>query len=675
MPCLHMRNEALQSMWRPDGSSALVAGLALSSALLCPAAVGAADEPPTVIVIFDGSGSMWGRMEGASASKLVVARDALRRGLAKVGPQTRVGLASFGHRRSGCSDIEMIVPPEPLDVERIMGPLEKLNPRGKGPLSLALQEAAKSLPPAPRRSSLVLVHDDADNCQPNLCEVATQLRSAGITVNVVGLGLDAEAANKMLCLPETTGGRFFNPQASEQVEAAVEAALRAASVGAEPPASPAQPPTQPAPSAAVPAVPQDAPAGLYLRALLAAKTAPVAWPLHWVVFPDGKPASVVFDALAASPYVPASAGRYVVEVHDGAVSAQVTVEVAAQGPTVVNLALNSGTLQVRGQAVKTGALLADAIITISAASQDADAKRVAAGRPLAVFEGGEGSTMLPAGRYVVRVEQGLVHAERSVVVPAGSRGRVDVALNAGAIELTATGPGGAPLAAPIFSVLEDDPYAPRGRREIARSAARQAQFLLPPGTYYVNVRQGGAETQDRVAVGPGELVRRTLPLAAGRLSLSTRPIGGAQTLSGPVSYRVDRLDGSSPDALATSRPSADLYLAAGRYRVEARYGVANARVAREVDIKAGQTQQIDFEHQASTLKLSLTGARGNPLGEVFWEVLDQRGHTVWTTGQAEPSVTLQTGRYRIRAETRDKRYERMVDVPAGETKPLVMTAD
>jgi Ca-activated chloride channel family protein len=668
-------------MWRSVGSGGLVVGLALSSAMLCPAAVGAADEPPTVIVVFDGSGSMWGNMEGTRASKLAVAREALQRGLARIGPQTRVGLASFGHRRAGCADVEVILPPEPLDAGRIMAPLERLNPRGRGPLTLALQEAAKALPSSPGRSSLLLIHDEPDNCQANLCEVAAELRSAGIAVSVVGLGLDQEAANKMLCLPQATGGRFYNPRTSDQVDAAIEAALRVASIGAEPVVPPAGQAPQPPPSASAPgfssapSVPPDAPAGLYLRALLAAKTDPVGWPLHWIVFPEGEPASVLYDAVAANPHVPVPPGRYVVEARDGAVSAQATFQVAEQGPTLANLVLEGGTLQVRGQAQKTGAPLGDAIITISAAGPGGDARKDTSGRMLAAFKGSEGIATLPAGRYVVRVEQGLVHTERSVVVPAGSRGRVDIALNAALLQLTATGRDGTPLKAPVFSVLEDDPDAPRGRREIARSASRQAQFLLPPGTYYVNVRQGGAEVLERVAVGPGDVVQRTLPLAAGRLSLSTRPIGGAQTHAAPVSYRVDRLDGPLPDALTTSQASPELYLAAGRYRVEARYGLANARLAREVDVKAGQAQQIEFEHQASTLKLRLTAVGGNPLAEVFWEVRDQAGRTVWTTGQPEPSVTLQAGRYRIRAETRDKRYERSVDVAGGEVRAFELTAD
>ena len=63
------------------------------------------------------------------------------------------------------------------------------------------------------------------------------------------------------------------------------------------------------------------------------------------------------------------------------------------------------------------------------------------------------------------------------------------------------GSGG--LEAPVFSVDEDDPDAPKGRREVARSGMRQADFVLPPGTYYVVARQGNIEARERLA-----LVRR-----------------------------------------------------------------------------------------------------------------------------------------------------------------------
>src|SRR5262249_48880049 len=158
-------------------------------------------EPASVIVIFDGSGSMWGNIEGSRQSKLVLAREAVRRALSKITPQTRVGLAAFGHRRGDCNDVELLRAPEPVDVAKIVDPLEKLNPRGRGPLTFALREAAKALTPGSGKNSLILIHDDADNCQLDVCAAAGELRAANIVVHVVGLALRGEDAAKMTCLP------------------------------------------------------------------------------------------------------------------------------------------------------------------------------------------------------------------------------------------------------------------------------------------------------------------------------------------------------------------------------------------------------------------------------------------------------------------------------------------
>src|SRR5207253_2219420 len=123
-------------------------------------------------------------------------------------------------------------------------------------------------------------------------------------------------------------------------------------------------------------------------------------------------------------------------------------------------------------------------------------------------------------------------SERSIVVPAGSQGRIDVPLNAARLLLSAAGTDSSALAdTVVFSVVEDDPDAPKGRREVVRSATRQADFVVPPGTYYVVARQGSVEVRERLAVGPGDVMRRTLNLAAGRRALATKPSGGPQAAS------------------------------------------------------------------------------------------------------------------------------------------------
>ncbi|HXE68030.1 MAG TPA: hypothetical protein VN523_01660, partial [Hyphomicrobiaceae bacterium] len=621
-----------------------------------------------------------GPIEGTRQSKLVVAREGVRRALTKLPPQTRVGLTSFGHRRGDCGDVEVMRRAEPIEMDRIMVPLERLNPKGRGPLTLALREAAKALPSDASRRTLLLIHDDADNCQPDLCTLAGELRAGGIRAHVISLGPKPEDLAKMTCLPETTGGRLFLAQTAEQAEAAIEDALRLASNSAPAPSESARPPSPKGKEEGPVALPaqHDGRPGLLLRTLLAEGNEPVAWPMHWSVTRVGQGGAPAFEGRAANPNVALAPGQYRIDARDGPITATQTVEVGDKGPTVADVVLNAGTLRVRAQWQKSGAPIGDGVISVADAGQAAASGGKGEGRAgalLASVRGSETTFLLPTGRYVVFVEEGLVRAQRSIVVPAGSRGRVDMTLNGARVRLAAAIRDGlGELDAPFFSIAEDDPDAPGGRREIAQSAAREAEFVVPPGTYHVSVRQGGLEGREVLAVGPGDVVRRTLTLAAGKLVLESRLAGAAQKTGEPVSYRIEQLDSAEPLTITTSRPAPELLLASGRYRVEARYAASNVRTVREFELKGGQTLQLALEFAAANVRLRLAGGAGAQ-GEPFWTVRDEAGRTVWASGQLEPVAILQAGRYALEVETQEKRYQRVVDLRAGEVRLIELGND
>lgn len=627
------------------------AGLVLLALLLsCRGALAA--EPGSLVIIMDGSGSMWGNIEGARQTKLVLAREALRRGLGKLAPQARVGLAMFGHRRGDCSDVEVVRQPEPLDVAQLMAPLEQLNPRGRGPITLAIREAAKAMPRGAISPTLLLIHDDADNCQPDLCTAAAELKAAGVTAHVVGLGVKADDMAKMACLPQATGGRHFNAQNQDQVASFIEEALllTASDMGG---IEARMTPTTVVPPSPIPA---SGPPALYLRALAAPNTEPLSIPLNWTVTSEAQPDLPLFGARTVNPTVPMAPGRYIVEVRDGPISAKQTVEVRDNRPVNVTMLLNTGMARIRVLTRKTHEVLPEALLTVA----DANGTLMLAARTA------ETMTLLPAGRYVVRAELGTARAEQTVTIAAGRLFAVDIPFNAARLQLNA------PLQAPIFSVLEDDPDAPGGRREVARSAAQPAEFVLTPGTYYAVARQGAVEIRERLAVGPGDLVKRTLTAAAGTLALSTKPPPFGAGGDAYISYTVARADNTQQDAITTSRPSPTLLLPSGRYRVEGRFGLMNVRSVRDIEIKAGQGQQIVFEHEAAALRLRVTGSGPT---DVFWVVKDQAGNAVWTAAHPEAVATLQAGRYVVRAEMRNKRDERAVELRAGEAKLLEFSAD
>ena len=66
------------------------------------------------MLILDGSGSMWGRIDGRP--KIEIARESVDGMLADWPEERGIGLMAYGHRREGdCSDIEVLAEPAPLD--------------------------------------------------------------------------------------------------------------------------------------------------------------------------------------------------------------------------------------------------------------------------------------------------------------------------------------------------------------------------------------------------------------------------------------------------------------------------------------------------------------------------------------------------------------------------------
>jgi Ca-activated chloride channel family protein len=650
-------------------------------------ALAAADSPASLVIIFDGSRTMWGKLNGDRQSKLVLVRDALRHSLASLRAETRVGLASFGHRRvSDCSDVQLIQPPDRIDTNRILSPLEKLNPKGKGPLTLALREAARALTDATGSKNIVLIHDDLDQCQLDPCAALPDIQkmAPGVAIHVIGLGLKKDEIRHMSCLTGPTGGRLFDAQSASQISLAVDEALRLSDADGVRVPDPAHAAT-PSASNKDQTTTQEEQSGLRLRALLAAGGAPVARSVYWKVTRESDAAggleehssdSLVFEGKAQNPLIPAGAGRYLVEVRDGLAVARQTVVATGEVATRADLVLQAGTLKVKVLAQRGGPPLADAIVTVSEAVQATSpvtASGAASGQRVSILNGIEPQITLPAGSYRVRVEYGLASAERSVVVPVGTEGQLELVLASGRLQLMATVQEGGPLVDnALFSILEDDPDAPRGRREVARFAGRMADFVLPTGTYYVIARQGSAETSERIAIAPGEVVRRTLITGAVRLALASRLLGDSARAADPVSYRIERIDSVPPQLIDVDTSSGAVDLASGRYRIESRFGLANVRAVREVELKAGQNQLITFEHQAGVLRLKFAAAVGasSALPGPFWEVSDDTGHSIWSSARPDPELTLQAGRYVVRGEIRDKHAQQTVELKAGETREV-----
>ncbi len=196
-----------------------------------PAAV--ADE--NVMIVFDGSNSMWGQIDGTA--KIEIARDAMDNLLGEWTETHEIGLMAYGHRRRGdCTDIEMLVTPGEHTRAGILERINGITPTGKTPLTGAIEQAATTLSYADAPATVVLISDGLESCDRDPCAVSEALEQAGVafTAHVVGFDLGDADASALSCIAENTGGQYLSARNADELGDAFSAVSSAVAAAPEP---------------------------------------------------------------------------------------------------------------------------------------------------------------------------------------------------------------------------------------------------------------------------------------------------------------------------------------------------------------------------------------------------------------------------------------------------------
>jgi hypothetical protein len=136
---------------------------------------------------------------------------------------------------------------------------------------------------------------------------------------------------------------------------------------------------------------------------------------------------------------------------------------------------------------------------------------------------------LPAGSYVVEVAHGLVKASETVEVKAKGATRSAVALQAGAIRVTATLQNGTPALDQAVFAISDVPAGTAAARTVWSGGADAPPVILPAGTWRISAeldrashraaghgRRGGADRRGAAARGRPVVPRPATAKAARR---------------------------------------------------------------------------------------------------------------------------------------------------------------
>ena len=215
----------------------IVSFLLLSAAHFLTVTIASAAES-NIILVLDGSGSMWGQIN--SRHKIEIAREVIGQILDETPADQRLGLVAYGHNRKGdCADIEELAAVG-SDRQTIRKAINQLSPKGKTPLSAAVQFAAEKLRYTEEAATVILVSDGIETCAADPCAVGTALEAAGVnfTAHVVGFDVnDAETKAQLACLAENTGGQFISAANAAELTTALTTTVAQA--------TPPEPPEQP----------------------------------------------------------------------------------------------------------------------------------------------------------------------------------------------------------------------------------------------------------------------------------------------------------------------------------------------------------------------------------------------------------------------------------------------
>jgi len=207
---------------------------AIIAALMVFAAPARAEN--NVIVVFDASNSMWGQIGGVA--KIEIARDVLGGLISGWDRDINIGLVAYGHRSNECTDIETLIPPGPLDAGEFIRQVQGLVPRGRTPLTAAVEHAAEALSYRDSPGTVILISDGVESCDRDPCLIADTLARSGLnfTAHVIGFGLGADEDRETLaCIAEATGGVFVAADDAGQLTAALEQIKATVEVAAPPP--------------------------------------------------------------------------------------------------------------------------------------------------------------------------------------------------------------------------------------------------------------------------------------------------------------------------------------------------------------------------------------------------------------------------------------------------------
>jgi len=604
----------------------------------------AQDETPParVIIVFDASGSMAGKIEGRP--KIDVAKEVVADIVSGLDSKVELGLMAYGHRRKGdCEDIELLVPPAAGSGGAVLSKLSGLNPVGKTPLTAAVIEAAGHLRYTEEKASVILVSDGEETCGKDPCAIAVELEAAGLdfTCHVIGFDLKPGESLGLECLAKQTGGLYLFADTAAGLMDALQEALKQV-----------MKPTS----------------RLVVEPKLASGGPVIDGVSFKLLTPDGEEVATG-DGGRWSPELP-QPGQYQVLAARGDKAMKLEVEIASGETVTKEIVFTDTGVKATAHETEGGPALASGVAWTLYGPAGAAGER----QQVAFSYEGKPFLRVDPGTYLLKAERGGAVAEREVVVGDGAAAEVSVILGSGSLKLAATiKEGEPPLTKDLAWDILGEPDAEGDRTSKGFSYEAKPTLNLPAGKYLVTVAHGSAKAQREVEIEAGKTTELLLSLESGKVKASATLTEGGEPITKDLAWNVygePDLEGKRPSIAFSYEAQPTFSLPSGKYLVEVVQG--SAKATKEIEVGAGGGSEVVMILGSGKLRLSALPAEGaQPLtNDLAWNVLgapdlEGKREDVGYSYEANPTLTVPAGDYLVTLGWGEAKAQQEVSVEAG----------
>lgn len=647
-----------------------------------------------LLIVFDSSGSMWGKLPGNREPKFSLARSALETELAAHLRNRPSALAVFG---PGCSRTLLPKALAERSVEELFSPIDDFNPRSKGPLTDGIETALQSLPAPTTAADIIVVHDGTDNCGRDPCTLARELPATYPKVRIhllsVGVKEDEQAATR--CLATQTGG---TQQIADDAPTVLAAASEIARLVRTPKdGSPqvaiqdrtGQPHNRQSQGARPAKAATTGPSRIRASLTLGKDGPDIERPVAWTVrrlgaSPANSDATIKADQIASTTAprfqrrLPP--GDYQVTATLGPFSSTSKVTVPQAGEARIKLPLEAGRLSVTPKATtfENGLVVRISRSGTDASAVESDPQSTAGAFPKILTRPGQ-PVLLPPGVYRMDSRIGRARDVQTIKLESGSDPTVIPFKNHGELAVTIGEKGKPFTSAPLHVAIEvDAPETPTGRRLIARTVSPESRHILPAGPYYLTVTVNGRSTTEQIGVPADKRISKAFTLQAARVEPQIRIANASEDIrrDTPLRYSVRDLQSPGAPEIAWSsdvEPRFDLQ--PGTYRIVARIGAHNVQAAETVALKPFENRRLTLKAAISEIRLALEGSSSARATSRLWEVKTAAGELIWRTNAIAPKALLAPGTYVVRCFTRNRILEGRFEAAAGKSQTVALVAE